>query len=149
MNTTTDNLLPALQRIAHLLYGINYEVWLNIYGPFEVSVDLDQLLKEHVSKDAIISESHSTSICEAQDDIMSMILYEGDSSSGPTELTNKRNELTELMGNVFKLIKIADATNVVSFGFSEGHPAYPVFWDFAYDIQSNDSRLLFIGCSSD
>ncbi|MBN3495812.1 hypothetical protein [Vibrio neptunius] len=76
--------------------------------------------------------------------------YEGISQGlGPLELESKKSEISELMGKVFSSIGIEDAEIVVKFGFKNGHPAYPVFWDFAYDIHSKGQRWIFVGSSSD
>lgn len=50
---------------------------------------------------------------------------------------------------MFSQINIDEADLVAEFGFRKGHPADPVFWDFAYDIHSNGKRWIFIGSSSD
>jgi hypothetical protein len=55
MKIVTDNRLPEIKRIEHLLYGLNYEVWLNLYGPFDPDLGLEQTLETGVSKDAQLS----------------------------------------------------------------------------------------------
>ena len=76
-------------------------------------------------------------------------MYKGDVGAGPLELESKEAEITELMNEVFSLINIEKAEMVSEFGFKNGHPADPVFWDFAFDIHSNGQRWIFVGSSSD
>jgi hypothetical protein len=38
---------------------------------------------------------------------------------------------------------------LTSFWLKEGHPFYPVFWDFAYVIEKDGDAFVFIGASSD
>jgi hypothetical protein len=149
MKIVKDKRLPEFQRIEHLLYGINYEVWFNLYGPLDPDLGLEQVLKNNVSKEAQLSGVVASSPEEAKNEIMAQVLYEGDVGSGPIKLAEKREEITSLMDKVFALIDIDKADLVTEFGFRKGHPAYPVFWDFAYDIHSKGKRWIFVGSSSD
>jgi hypothetical protein len=76
-----------------------------------------------------------------------MVLYEGD--AGPMGLESKKVEVLALISNVLSQIGLETADLVVEFSLKQGHPAYPVFWEFAYDIHSNGQRWVFIGSSSD
>ena len=149
MSTVRDTSLEELKRIEILLYGINYEVWFNLYGPADPEMGLIDVLKKWVSKDCEISGVVPSTPNEAISEIMDMVLYEGDTGSGPLELTFKKIEISELMSKVFSSIGIEEADMVVAFGFKHGHPACPVFWDFAYDIHSKGQRWIFVGSSSD
>jgi len=149
MKIVNDKRLPEFKRIEHLLYGINYEVWFNLYGPLDTGLGLEQVLKNNISKKVQLSGVVASSQQEAKKEIMAQVLYEGDVGSGPIKLDEKREEITSLMSKVFSLIDFDSADLVSEFGFRKGHPAYPVFWNFAYDIHSNDKRWIFIGSSSD
>ncbi|MCA6059462.1 hypothetical protein HUF18_06695 [Thalassolituus sp. ST750PaO-4] len=141
--------MEEFKRIEYLLYGNNYEVWFNLYGPADPGAGLIDTLKMLVSKDSEISGVVPSTPKEAMSEIMNMVLYKGDTGSGPLELESKKIEISELMSRVFSSIGIEDAEMVVEFGFKNGHPAYPVFWDFAYDIHSKGQRWIFVGSSSD
>jgi hypothetical protein len=149
MRIVRDTRLEEFKRIEHLLYGINYEVWFNLYGPADSDIGLAEALKSLISKDCELSGVAPSSPKAAISEIMDMVLYKGDTGSGPLELEFKTVELTELMGKVFACIEIDNADIVVEFGLKNGHPAYPVFWNFAYDIHSKGQRWIFIGSSSD
>jgi hypothetical protein len=41
------------------------------------------------------------------------------------------------------------AKMVKRFWFAAGHPAYPVFWDFAYAIFGSEMTTIVVGSSSD
>jgi hypothetical protein len=43
----------------------------------------------------------------------------------------------------------SQASLLAEFELGEGHPAYPVFWDFGYVIAGPAGGLVFIGSSSD
>jgi len=149
MKPVTDNRLPEIKRIEHLLYGINYEVWMNLYGPFDSEIGLEKVLKSRVSRGTRLSGVSHSSPQNARAGIMGMILYEGGIGHGPEKLDEKREEIIILMNKIFTRINIDEAALVAEFGFRKAHPAYPVFWDFAYDIHVNDKRWVFIGSSSD
>lgn len=149
MKIVKDNRLSEFKRIEHLLYGINYEVWFNLYGPLDPDLSLGEVLKSNVSENAQLSGIVPSSPEGAKTEITAQVLYEGDESSGPVKLNEKKEEIISLLSNVFLQTGIDEADLVAEFGFRKGHPAYPVFWDFAYDIHSKGKRWIFIGCSSD
>lgn len=80
---------------------------------------------------------------------MENVFYEGDKHSGPIDLPLKKDTITALMNKVFAKINIEQADRVVKFELKHGHPAYVVFWDFAYNIHSNGQRWILMGSSSD
>lgn len=149
MKIDKDKRLPEFKKIEHLLYGINYEVWFNLYGPLDPDLGLEEVLKSNISKNSQLSGVTPSSPENAIKEIMERVFYEGGIGSGPIELETKKEEIQLLMNKVFTLININKAELVAEFGFREGHPAYPVFWDFAYDIHSNGKRWIFVGSSSD
>ena len=149
MKIVQDIRLAEFKRIEHLLYGVNYAVWFNLYGPADADLGLTDALKVLISKDCSICGVAPSSPHEAVSEIMKMVLYKGDTGSGPLELDSKKREIRLIMNKIFSLIDIENADMVSGFRFNEGHPAYPVFLDFAYDIHSKCQRWIFIGSSSD
>lgn len=138
-----------LNQIEHLLYGLNYAVSLRLYGPSNSEQGLIETLKKLISEDCEISGVLQTSSNAAKTVITNCLLYKGDEGSKPLELDSKREEIIKLLNNLLSTIGFESAEMVVEFCFIQGHPAYPVFWDFAYDIHVKDKRWIFVGCSSD
>lgn len=138
-----------LKQIEHLLYGLNYAVSLRLYGPWNSERGLIETLKKLISEDCELSGVLRTSSDEAKTVITNCLLYKGDEGSKPLELDSNKEEIIKLLNNMLSMIGFENAEMVVEFGFRQGHPAYPVFWDFAYDIHVKDKRWIFIGCSSD
>ena len=122
---------------------------MNLYGPLDSDLGLEKALKVSVSKDAQLSGVAPSSPQEARSNILDMILYEGDAGHGPEKLDDKRDEIVSLMNQILASIGLNEADLVAEFGFRKGHPADPIFWDFAYDIHSNGRRWIFVGSSSD
>lgn len=77
--------------------------------------------------------------------------YSGDAGSGPepSALRSERFQLlvTAVLADLERAI--AEADLLAKFWLQDGHPAYPVFWDFAFVIAGSTSVLVFIGSSSD
>jgi hypothetical protein len=149
MKIVRDDRLSEFKRIEQLLYGINYEVWFNLYGPCDSDIGLVKALKKHVSSKCEISGTTSSSSSEVRDDILDKVLYEGSTGSGPLDLEKKKSEIVLLIEKVFSLVYLDEAEMVSEFGFRKGNPTYPVFWDFSYDIHSKGQRWILVGASSD
>ncbi|OVE80635.1 hypothetical protein BVY04_05465 [bacterium M21] len=141
--------LTEFIRIEELLYGINYEVWFNLYGPVDQGLSLQDALRTHIADNCKIYGVTSSSKLEAKTEIMDKVLYQGDKGSGPLELESKKTEIIKLLNEVFCKIKLEQAHTISEFAFKEGSPSYPVFWDFAYDIHSEGQRWILVGSSSD
>lgn len=149
MQITRDDRPEDFLRLEHLLYGYNYEVWVNVYGPLEASPPLDVVLAHAISLGCVVSGIRPVSIDEAKDQILEHLLYPGDEGSGPVDLASKQEEITRLAEKLMKAARIHQADEISAFWFQKGHPAYPVFWEFAFDIHAQGQRWILLGCSSD
>lgn len=77
--------------------------------------------------------------------------YQGDDGSHPgrdylASMTFKQDAdfvMAQLEGLV------SGASLLTLFWLKEGHPFYPVFWDFAFMIERGDDAFVLIGSSSD
>lgn len=77
--------------------------------------------------------------------------YAGDEGSGPEPAVLRARRFDELVPAVLSELEraAAGASLLAEFRLREGHPAYPVFWDFAYVIAGPAGGMVFIGSSSD
>lgn len=142
-------LKAALNQIERLLYGLNFAVFLRLYGPAAPELGLTSVLKTLVSAASEPSLVAPSSALQAMTTIKNCLLYKGDEGSGPLDLELKTAEVMSLIDKVFSSIDIEHADMVIEFAFKQGHPDYPVFWDFAFDIHVKDKRWIFVGSSSD
>lgn len=149
MKLVHDNRRPEILEIERLLYGYNYQVWLNVYGPFDNNHQLRHLLRVHVSPGAKVRQLPSVTGTQAKDEIRHCLLYEGYSYSGPIQLAEKKSNVLLNLNHLFAVTDIDRSFRIVPFIFTAGHPAYPVFWDFAYRIQTENGLWIFIGSGSD
>ena len=71
MKIVRDTRLEEFKRIERLLYGINYEVWFNLYGPAESDLGLVEALRNLVSKDCevvgVVPSSPQKAVSEIMD----------------------------------------------------------------------------------
>jgi len=44
---------------------------------------------------------------------------------------------------------LSKAGKITRFTLKKGHPFYPVFWDFAFNIEVENESYIIIGASSD
>ncbi len=86
---------------------------------------------------------------EARSEVTEQLLHVGDGGYGPLELDAKRSEILNLLEDLFMHVHLDQANSITSFWQTKGHPAYPVFWDFAFDIQNGGKRWILMGSSSD
>jgi hypothetical protein len=136
-------------RLEHLLEGFNYTVWVNTYGPFDLNRSLEEQLSLSVGKDAIVGNQICVSAIEARREVLEQLLHSGDASYGPIDLTAKRSEILLLSEDLFTCVGLDQVDFVTSFWLAKGHPAYPVFWDFSFDIHVHGQRWILMGSSSD
>lgn len=149
MRIVEDSRSDKILRLEHLLEGFNYTVWVNTYGPFELSRSLEEQLSHCVGKDALVGNQTCVSANEARSEVLEHLLHSGDAGYGPIDLTEKRSEILLLAEDLFTCVSLDQADAVTSFWLAKGHPAYPVFWDFSFDIHVHGKRWILMGSSSD
>lgn len=143
-----DQLVALLNRDA-----TNYAVFLRLYQLSTASGadDLEGCIRTAVSADAKIDGVEAISAENLISEMDGLLRYAGDPGAGPGEAVLGSSEfsevLTELKHDISELASRAKA--IKRFWFVEGHPAYPVFWDFAYAFFENEKMTIFVGSSSD
>lgn len=101
-----------------------------------------------------VAEIGKTSIANVDDVLVELkagLEYQGDEGSHPnTEFVgsaqhqNQVNEIMRCMNNL-----VLKSTQIIGLWLKEGHPYYPVFWDFAFIIEFDVQAYVLIGSSSD
>jgi hypothetical protein len=141
----------ALSELQTLLYGYNYEVFLQSY---QLPLIPGATVKDYIIQAFPNAEVGRIWQISEQDVFMEVeqsLTYSGDDSSGPNPMALKSPRFSELLGiTVLHLEKIVkNATAISGFWLKDGHPAYPVFWDFAFVVIGTQNVELFIGSRSD
>ncbi|MFN8446082.1 MAG: hypothetical protein U0175_35150 [Caldilineaceae bacterium] len=113
---------------------------------------IDAIVQQALQSMAVkIGGSSIVSPDEMLSEVVSAISYQGDRGSHPNLdylASSEFNSVKELIVHAVRRI-VASAAQVMSFWIKEGHPFYPVFWDFAFLIECNSHAFVLIGSSSD
>lgn len=149
MRITQNLRANEILRLEHLLEGFNYTVWVNTYGPYDLDRTLEEQLAHSTGHEVIIGGKSIVPPSEARREVTEQLLHVGDGGYGPLDLNAKRSEILSLLEELFEHVRLDQASTITSFWLTKGHPAYPVFWDFAFDIQNDGKRCIFMGSSSD
>ncbi|WP_157202923.1 hypothetical protein [Calidithermus chliarophilus] len=77
--------------------------------------------------------------------------YIGDYGSHPDLTFVGSLEFSQLRSAILDSLRelLLTADQVMRFSLQDGHPFYPVFWDYAFLIEKQEDTLILIGSSSD
>jgi hypothetical protein len=144
-----------LDRIAGILNrdATNYTVFLRLYklSIANGSGDLGAYIRKAVGTDAEIGGTEEIGVAELLAEMGSLLMYAGDPGAGPNDLVLKSTEFSRLLSELNECTsELANqAERIERFWLKAGHPAYPVFWDFAYILLKRETATILIGSSSD
>jgi hypothetical protein len=142
----------AFEEAEDLLEGYNYTVFLiHYFSPGQQADLLAHLSAVLPTRDIEIGSSSEVTVDEAITEISEAMTHRGDSSYGPIpekiDSERYRNLVARLLEDCRVLFDAGDRIEV--FWLKNGHPAYPVFWDFAFAVHTGDGLHIIMGSSSD
>ena len=135
-----------------MLYGLNYCVFLRVYRTQFVSdANAEWYISQALGRDTIVGGTVPVSGPEILAEVEQGLRYAGDAGSGPKPSALQTRRFGVLVPAILAELQqaIAGATLLTQFWLRDGHPAYPVFWDFAFVIAGQQGGLVFIGSCSD
>jgi uncharacterized protein (TIGR02996 family) len=150
-----DAVEAALAELEDRLEGLNYVVFLDIHriplvpsAPPEWYVGAASGPK---APKAVVGGTRPVAAPELLAEVERCLLYPGDGGHGPDPLVLRSEEFDRLVQRTLGYLErsAAEATATVSFWLKEGHPFYPVMWDFAYVFVKRQCAVVFLGASSD
>ena len=132
--------------------SLNYETAFTfIKCPNAAGQSLDSVVQKALGDKASIGGSNQISSDQLVSDFYDKVSHPGDHGSHPNmnymEGSSFKDDLSS--ASVYLKTFLDDASLIISFRIKDGHPFYPVFWDFSFMIESGDDSYLFIGSSSD
>jgi len=132
--------------------GINYTVFLKAYSCSGVNVnDVEGTLKCLLGHNVAVDSVRDCDLTEVSNELSDCLGYAGDDGSGPGPRTLGQSEYSTLLKEIISNIAQVSfqCNGMKSFRIVDGHPAYPVFWEFAFLFIRNDVHHLLVGAASD
>lgn len=132
--------------------GINYTVSLSAYSGFmESADDINSIVNRLIGSKVVLNNLRDASVTEVVETLRQSLGYVGDHGAGPCPSALKSRDFSRLLDSIcYSVVQLRPRVcGIKSFEFAEGHPHYPVFWDFAYLFYGNDEHVLLVGSSSD
>lgn len=142
----------VFSELSKLLYGYNYQVFLRRYKmPYLPGAGAEQYISEALGPTAVVGGSCPVTGQAVLAEVKESLLYAGDEGHGPLTSALDSEQFNELLKSVLSYLEraVSSATLMEQFWLKEGHPAYVVFWDFAFVIAGPLGVEVFIGSSSD
>jgi hypothetical protein len=142
----------VLAELESLLCGHNYCVFLRAYRiPFAPEAIAEWYIGQALGSAAVIGGIAPVTGPEIIAEVGQSLRYAGDAGCGPKAGSLRSRRFKALVPAVLAELEntIAKATLLARFWLRDGHPAYPVFWDFAFVIAGPADGMVFIGSSSD
>jgi hypothetical protein len=109
------------------------------------------LVRVALGTGATIGGAGNVTCEELVKEVRASLSYPGDSGAGPAPAVVDSARFKELLAILTtELLAVCDeASGIEQFWLKAGHPAYPVFWDFAFLVRKKAVSHVLIGSSSD
>ncbi len=150
--TGRPRLEVLLSELETLLIGYNYAVFLRIYPvPFNPDASVEWYVAKALGSRAIVDRALPVTGPDFLAEVETALRYAGETTAGPIPAILASRRFAELLSSIrVELERLIDGAHLLAqFWLCEGHPAYPVFWDFAFVIASPEGGFVLIGSSSD
>jgi hypothetical protein len=142
----------ALSELESLLPGLNYVVGFSLCRvPAIPDGKPEQYVTAALGSKAVVGGVSETTAAEMLAEVERCIRWPGDIGSGPDEAAVRSPRFNELVTCVLAHFEqvASESTAIWNFWLKDGHPFYPVQWDFAYVLAGPSGAEVFIGSSSD
>lgn len=130
----------------------NYSVFLHLYQmPMMPTEDALSYIREALGGDVVIGGIEDVSADVMYSEVEESLLFAGDEGAGPSSLVLNSTDFRNLIADLRRRISesVDGSGKIKKFWLKEGHPAYPVFWDFAFMFFGGGSVSIIVGSSSD
>ena len=149
-----DSVRAVFRSLSHMLAGLNYVVSLGLYRTAAVpGATPEELILAALGPNTVVGGITPFTGQEVMVEVEQCLRYAGDEGHGPDRATLDfhARRFERLLGRLRRQIEhsLSEATTVVQFWLSEGHPFYPACWDFAFLFVRPQGAEVFIGAASD
>jgi hypothetical protein len=133
--------------------SLNYCVDFKFFVSKEtVGKPLETVVRTILGEHAEIGMAQPATKKDVIDELTNALQYRGDHGSHPSldylDSNDCRIDFEQITCRIQRVLDDS-SDDIQSFWLKEGHPFYPVFWDFAFLIRTCGESILFIGSSSD
>lgn len=142
----------ALAELESTLPGLNYVVSFDLHRvPLIANGKPLDYIQAAIGPKAVLGDASETTSHDMAAEIERCIKWKGDRGSHPDEDVIQSPRLDDLVNVVVTHFwNVAEhSTQIWSFWLRDGHPHYPVQWDFAFILVGSENADIFIGSSSD
>lgn len=143
----------TLDAVANRLFegGLNYTVFLQLYPVSTVQKDSVAYIREALGPSIVLDRIELVDADVVRKEVKTSLLFAGDASAGPSPTVLDSSEFLTLLAEVDVGLRelIGRSLKVERFSLREGHPTYPVFWDFAFLFSQAQTASVLVGSSSD
>ena len=133
--------------------SLNYCANFQFYVSKEAAGEpLEIVVRTLLGERAEIFMAQAATKIDVIDELKDAFRYRGDHGSHPSlDYLDSPESRFDLDQVICRIQRVLDDSfdDIQSFRLKEGHPFYPVFWDFAFLIRTCADSFLFIGSSSD
>ena len=132
--------------------SLNYVAEISIFPAIpSAGRTTNEIVNEVLGSNAVIGNTFSATAKEVVKEFTSALNYVGDSGAHPNKeyvsTEQHKAHITDLERKLKPIL--SKAWKITGFTLKEGHPFYPVFWDFAFNIEIDGESHVVIGSSSD
>ncbi len=150
----TAEINKALDAISRKLFAgsLNYAASFKLVTCDGIAgAPLQEILAAALGKGFVIGGASAAGPSEVVEALQEALFWRGDDSSFPDPKYRESEEFKHNAASVLAWVGalVEGAGHILSFWLQEGHPFYPVFWDFAFSIEKGADAFVFIGSSSD
>ena len=147
-----ENLLDSLCHVVGAHRG-NYGIRIKIfYALGAAGQSLESVLQEALQGPAVVGQSTAASAAEILGEIENAAYFRRDGEDSDSEMAFLDSPeflriLNAVKQGLGKVLRNSDA--IIDFSLKEGHPFYPVFWQFQFFFEANGNAFVLIGSASD
>ena len=132
--------------------SLNYSVDIALFGsPKTAGLSAKEIVTAALGNTATVGNTYSVTIAEIIEEVTKGINFCGDDGSHPNCNCLTSSSFQEMSTEILQKLRLflSNADMVMGVWLNEGHPFYPVFWDFAFIVEHGLDAHLLVASSSD
>jgi len=132
--------------------GMNYTVEIEFFSAGNlVGKSPSEILRVCFGEGTTSRDNKIVQLEELLDRVVAALNYAGEVGNFPSKVYLASQEHTEAVKTIRAELRrlMGNAKRITSLIIDDGHPFYPVFWDFSYIIELSDQVFVLVGSASD